>query len=75
VVDQLEQRRQLLEQEQELLAGLTPRLQQLEADWKGQLLKRPAAACFPGAGGPGLEEPGRHPQRAGTGSIPGESGR
>jgi len=44
VLGQLEQRRQLLEQEQELLAGLTPRLKQLEADWKGQLLKRPAAA-------------------------------
>jgi len=27
-----------------LLAGLTPQLQQLGADWKGQLLKRPAAA-------------------------------
>ena len=45
VLDQLEQRRRLLEQEQELLAGLTPQLKQLEADWKGQLLKRPAAAA------------------------------
>jgi small-conductance mechanosensitive channel len=44
VIDQLEQRRRLLEQEQELLAGITPQLKQLEADWKGQLLKRPAAA-------------------------------
>ena len=44
VLDQLEQRRRLLEQEQELLAGLTPQLKQLEADWKSQLLKRPAAA-------------------------------
>jgi potassium-dependent mechanosensitive channel len=44
VLDHLEQRRRLLEQEQELLAGLTPQLKQLEADWKGQLLKRPAAA-------------------------------
>ncbi len=44
VLDQLEQRRRLLEQEQELLAGITPQLKQLEADWKGQLLKRPAAA-------------------------------
>ena len=44
VLDLLEQRRRLLEQEQELLAGLTPQLKQLEADWKGQLLKRPAAA-------------------------------
>ncbi|MBU4356085.1 MAG: mechanosensitive ion channel [Proteobacteria bacterium] len=44
VLDQLEQRRRLLEQEQELLTGLTPQLKQLEADWKGQLLKRPAAA-------------------------------
>lgn len=44
----LEQRRGLLEQEQEqeqeLLAGLKPQLEQLEADWKGQLLKRPAVA-------------------------------
>ena len=44
VLAQLEQRRRLLEQEQELLAGLTPQLQQLEAAWKSQLLKRPAAA-------------------------------
>jgi len=44
VLGQLEQRRRLLEQEQELLAGLTPQLKQLEADWKGQLLQRPAAA-------------------------------
>jgi small-conductance mechanosensitive channel len=44
VLDLLEQRRRLLDQEQELLAGLTPSLKQLEADWKGQLLKRPAAA-------------------------------
>ena len=44
VLDLLEQSRRLLEQEQELLAGLTPALKQLEADWKGQLLKRPAAA-------------------------------
>ena len=44
VLDLLEQRRRLLEQEQELLAGLAPQLKQLEADWKGQLLKRPAAA-------------------------------
>jgi potassium-dependent mechanosensitive channel len=44
VVDLLEQRRRLLEQDQELLAGLTPSLKQLEADWKSQLLTRPAAA-------------------------------
>jgi len=44
VIDQLEQRRRLLEQEQELVVGLSPQLRQLEADWKGQLLKRPAAA-------------------------------
>ena len=43
VLDLLDQRRRLLEQEQELLAGLTPQLKQLEADWKGQLLRRPAA--------------------------------
>ncbi len=44
VIGQLEQRRRLLEQEQELLAGLTPQLKQLEVAWKGQLLKRPVAA-------------------------------
>ncbi len=44
VLGQLEQRRRLLEQEQELVVGLSPQLRQLEADWKGQLLKRPAAA-------------------------------
>jgi small-conductance mechanosensitive channel len=44
VLDQLEQRLRLLEQEQELLAGLTPQLKQLDASWKTQLLKRPAAA-------------------------------
>ena len=43
VLDQLVQWRRLLEQEQELLAGLTPQLQQLEAAWKSQLLKRPVA--------------------------------
>jgi small-conductance mechanosensitive channel len=43
VLDRLEQRRRLLEQEQELLAGLTPKLKELETDWKSQLLKRPAA--------------------------------
>jgi small-conductance mechanosensitive channel len=45
VLGQLEQRGRLLEQEQELVVGLTPPLQQLEADWKSQLLKRPAAAA------------------------------
>ena len=44
VLAELEPRRRLLEQEQELLVGLTPQLQQLEAAWKSQLLKRPAAA-------------------------------
>jgi hypothetical protein len=44
VLDLLEQRRRLLEQGQELLTGLTPQLKALEADWKSQLLKRPAAA-------------------------------
>ena len=43
VLGQLEQRRRLLEQEQELVVGLSPPLKQLEADWKSQLLKRPAA--------------------------------
>jgi small-conductance mechanosensitive channel len=44
VLDHLDQRRRLLEQEQVLLASLTPQLKQLEADWKSQLLQRPAAA-------------------------------
>jgi potassium-dependent mechanosensitive channel len=43
-LDLLEQRRQLLEQEQGLLGGLRPQLLQLEADWKSQLLQRPAEA-------------------------------
>jgi potassium-dependent mechanosensitive channel len=43
VLDQLEQRRRLLEQEQELVNGLKPQLMKLEADLKSQLLKRPAA--------------------------------
>ena len=44
VLDLLAQRRRMLEQEQELVAGLMPQLQQLEAAWKSQLLKRPVAA-------------------------------
>jgi len=44
VLEQLEQRRRLLQQEQELLAGLLPQLQQLEDVWKAELLKRPAEA-------------------------------
>ncbi len=61
VLDQLALRRRLLEQEQELLTGLMPQLHQLEAD-----LEEPApeaaggGGAFPGAGGPGLERPGRH---------------
>jgi potassium-dependent mechanosensitive channel len=43
-LDQLAQRRRLLEQEQELLTGLMPQLQELENAWKSQLLKRPVAA-------------------------------
>ncbi len=44
VLDKLEQRRGLLEQEQALITGITPQLQQLEATWKAELLKRPAQA-------------------------------
>jgi potassium-dependent mechanosensitive channel len=44
VLGQLAQQRRLLKQEQELLAGLTPQLRQLEAAWKSQLLKRPVVA-------------------------------
>jgi potassium efflux system protein len=43
-LDHLGQRRQLLRQEHELLAGLTPQLQQLETAWKAELLKRPPQA-------------------------------
>jgi potassium efflux system protein len=46
VLEQLEQRRQLLQQEQELLVGLAPQLKHLEAAWKAELLKRPPEA-FP----------------------------
>jgi potassium-dependent mechanosensitive channel len=44
VLDQLERRRRLLEQERDLLVGLLPQLKQLEDGWKAQLLKRPAQA-------------------------------
>ena len=44
VLDQLEQRRNLLQQEYDLLAGLAPQLNQLEEVWKTELLKRPAEA-------------------------------
>jgi potassium efflux system protein len=44
VLDQLEQRRWLLQQEHELIADLAPRLKQLEQAWKAELLKRPAEA-------------------------------
>jgi potassium efflux system protein len=43
VLDELGQQRRLVEQEQELVVGLLPALRHLEADWKSQLLKRPAA--------------------------------
>jgi len=42
VLDHLEQRRRLLQQEYDLLAGLAPQLNQLEEVWKNELLKRPA---------------------------------
>ncbi|MGA9755227.1 MAG: mechanosensitive ion channel domain-containing protein [Desulfobaccales bacterium] len=44
VLDQLEQQRRLLQQEQELLVGLEPPLKQLEDAWKTELLKRPPEA-------------------------------
>jgi len=44
VLDDLEQRRQLMMQEHELFTGLTPQLQQLENAWKAELLKRPPQA-------------------------------
>jgi small-conductance mechanosensitive channel len=44
VLEHLEQRRRLFEQEQGLIAGIIPPLKHLEADWKSQLLKRPAAS-------------------------------
>ena len=40
----MEQRRRLLEEEQELLAGLSPQLKQLEEARKAELLKRPVEA-------------------------------
>ena len=44
LADKLEQRRRLLEEEQELLAGLSPQLKQLEEARKAELLKRPVEA-------------------------------
>lgn len=41
VWDNLDQTRQLLEQERQLLAGLQPELKKLEEAWKTELLKRP----------------------------------
>jgi potassium-dependent mechanosensitive channel len=42
VLNQLEQRRQLLESEKTLVENLPPQLKKLEEAWKAQLLKRPA---------------------------------
>jgi potassium efflux system protein len=44
VLQLLDQRRQLLQQEHELLAGLGPQLKDLEAAWKAELLQRPRQA-------------------------------
>jgi potassium efflux system protein len=44
VLSQLEQRRQLLQQEHELLVGLAPQLKHLEDAWKAELLRRPPQA-------------------------------
>jgi potassium efflux system protein len=44
VLDQLEQRRRLLQQEHELIVALAPQLKRLETAWKAELLKRPAEA-------------------------------
>ena len=41
VWDNLDQTRQLLEQERQLLAGLQPDLKKMEETWKTELLKRP----------------------------------
>jgi potassium-dependent mechanosensitive channel len=41
LVGHLEQRRRLLRQEYDLLAGLGPQLKQMEEAWKTELLKRP----------------------------------
>jgi potassium-dependent mechanosensitive channel len=43
VLDQLEQRRRLLQQEHDLIVALAPQLKQLETAWKTELLQRPAA--------------------------------
>ena len=50
LADKLEQRRRLLEEEQELLAGLSPQLKQLEEARKAELLKRPVEAPPPRCG-------------------------
>jgi potassium efflux system protein len=44
VLQLLDQRRQLVQQEHELLAGLGPQLKDLEAAWKAELLQRPRQA-------------------------------
>ncbi len=44
VRQQLEQRRQFLQQEHDLLVGLAPQLKHLEAVWKAELLRRPRQA-------------------------------
>ncbi|HZE21983.1 MAG TPA: hypothetical protein VE082_08020 [Desulfobaccales bacterium] len=44
VLQQLEQRRQLIQQEHDLLAGLAPGLKHLESAWKAELLRRPRQA-------------------------------
>jgi potassium efflux system protein len=44
VLEQLVKRRQLLQQEHELLVGLAPQLKHLEAAWKAELLTRPRQA-------------------------------
>jgi potassium-dependent mechanosensitive channel len=42
LADLMEQRRRLLQEEHELIAGLSPQLKQLEEAWKTELLNRPA---------------------------------
>ena len=41
VLDNLDQARQILEQERQLLAGLQPDLKKMEEAWKTELLQRP----------------------------------
>ncbi len=68
VLELLEQRRQLLLKEKELIDGLAPPLKQLEDTWKAELPEASGPSrALPGTGGTGMAEPGDH-TGAGLGS-------